>query len=151
MENGKKILLADDDVLIAGIYNEALKANGFFVELAFDGEQAIQKLEAMRSEGDTPVLVLLDIMMPKKNGLEVLQYIKRNAALKNIPIIMLTNLAENAEVEKALEAGAVMYLVKVQHTPREVALKVREVADAYNKNRGDIPKVETDGRDASAA
>ena len=136
LENGKKILLVDDDALIAGVYNEALKAAGFSVELAFDGEQAIEKLEAMHAKGDMPALMLLDVMMPKKNGLEVLAYMKQKTALKNIPVIMLTNLAESADVEKCLEAGAILYLVKVQHTPREVALKVHEVAESYSANKG---------------
>ena len=135
-ENGKKILLADDDALIAGVYNEALQAAGFSVELAFDGEQAIEKLEAMQTRGEMPALMLLDVMMPKKNGLEVLAYMKRKTALKNLPVIMLTNLAETADVERCLEAGAVLYLVKVQHTPGEIAAKVREVAESYGGHDG---------------
>ncbi len=148
-ESVKKILLADDDALIAGVYNEALKAAGFSVELAFDGEQAIEKLEAMHASGDMPALMLLDMMMPKKNGLEVLVYIKQKTALKNMPVIMLTNLGDATDVERALEAGAVMYLVKVQHTPREVVAKVREVAEAYAKDRGSVPLVEASAGDAT--
>ncbi len=135
-DNGKKILLADDDALIAGLHMEALKAAGFSVELAFDGEQAIEKLEKMREEGVMPAAVLLDIMMPKKNGLDVLRFMKGHEAFKRTPIIMLTNLADTEDVEKALEEGAVLYMVKVQYTPREVAAKVCEVVASY---AGDKP------------
>lgn len=135
-KTAKKILLAEDDALIAGMYSEALKASGFTVELAFDGEEAIKKLDEMYAAHDLPAVALLDIMMPKKNGLEVLMHIKRHNPMKYTPVIMLTNLSGTTDVDRALEAGAVMYLVKVENTPRQIAAKVREIADSYNQNKG---------------
>lgn len=132
--NGKKIFLAEDDPLIAGVYSEALKASGFVVELAFDGEQAIAVLDKMYEAKDLPAVILLDVMMPKKTGLDVLAHIKKHNLMKYTPVIMLTNLSETADVDRALEGGAVMYLIKVQNTPREVVAKVVEMVESYHGN-----------------
>lgn len=127
---GPLILIVEDDALIVALYTDVFKAQGFSVEVAFDGKQVLEKLETMRQEAHIPAIILLDVLMPKMNGLEVLDSIKKNNALKNIPIIMLSNLSTGEERERALTLGANMYLIKVDHTPTEIVKKIREVIES---------------------
>lgn len=126
-----KIFIVEDDPLMARLYERIFRLEKYGIELAFDGQEAIAKLEAMQEK---PTVVLLDIMMPKMNGFEVLRYIKRHSELKTIPVIMLTNLAGREDAERALELGAVLYLVKSQYEPREILQKVREIIEAYSRD-----------------
>ena len=124
------IFLVEDDALIVALYTDVLKAQGFSVEVAFDGKQALEKLEVMRVKAKIPAVILLDIMMPKMNGFEVLDSIKKNNALKDIPVIILSNASVSGEKDRAFQLGALMYLVKVEHTPMQVIQKVREVIES---------------------
>lgn len=126
-----KIFIVEDDPLMARLYERIFRLEKYTIEMAFDGQEAITKIEGM---SEKPTLVLLDIMMPKLNGFEVLKYIKRHPELKTIPVIMLTNLAGKEDAERALELGAVLYLVKSQYEPREILQKVREVMEAYSRD-----------------
>ncbi|MBI4837279.1 MAG: response regulator [Candidatus Portnoybacteria bacterium] len=137
------IFLIEDDPLMVRMYEKAFKLSGYEVEMAFDGEGALAKLEAAKSK---PTLILLDIMMPKLNGLEVLRRLKQDANLKNIPVIMLTNLAGEADAEKALGLGAVLYLVKSQYEPRQIVDKVKEIIGGYARKE-DIPEVKVATKD----
>ena len=119
-----RILIAEDDPLIAQLYRTTLTASGFIVEMAFDGEDVLTHLNKTK---ELPDLLLLDLLMPKLNGFDVLQQIKHNPALKNIPIVVLSNLTEWQNAEKALELGASLYMVKASYTPKEIVMKVKEV------------------------
>lgn len=119
-----KIYIVEDDPLMSRMYEKAFRLNGYDVELAFDGEEGLKKLEDMK---DKPTVVLLDIMMPKMSGFDVLKEVKASKGLKKIPIIVLTNLAGKDDAEKALKLGAALYLVKSQYDPKEVVEKVKEV------------------------
>src|SRR3989338_6119229 len=123
-----KIFLMEDDPLMIRMYEKAFKLSGYEVETAFDGEEGLTKLKAAEPK---PTLILLDIMMPKLSGFDVLKEIKKSQELKNIPVIALTNLAGQADAEKALELGAVLYLVKSQYDPQEVVNKIKEVISGY--------------------
>jgi len=81
---------------------------------------------------------MLDVMMPKMNGLQVLEKLKADPALKAIPVIMLTNLASQQDAETALSKGAVKYLIKSEHEPKEVADIVKEILAGYTRN--EVPK-----------
>lgn len=121
----RKVFLVEDDPLMIRMYERALKFSGFEVELAITGKEAMKKLEAMKEK---PPIVLLDIMMPEIDGFEVLRRMKNNPSLKNIPVIVLTNLSVGEETGvRALELGANLYLVKSQHTSQEVVERVKEV------------------------
>jgi DNA-binding response OmpR family regulator len=133
------IFLAEDDPLMSRMYERAFKAGGYTLDLASDGEEAITKLEKMETP---PVIALLDVMMPKKNGFDVLRQMKQSDKLKSVPVIMLTNLAGQSDADKALELGAVVYLVKSQYSPKEVINKVKEILSASSRN--DIPTVSTE-------
>jgi DNA-binding response OmpR family regulator len=120
-KNSPKILLAEDDLFLQRMYVEKLTQEGVFVVVASDGEKA---LELMRKE--KPDLVLLDILMPKKDGFEVLEEAKADAKLKSMPIILLTNLSETGDIKRARKLGADDYLIKSHFLPSEVVEVVKK-------------------------
>ena len=123
-----KILIVEDDPLMSRFYERNFRLNNYDVDLAINGEDAIAKLETMEPK---PTLILLDIMMPKLNGLDVLRHIKKNPILAPIPVVMLTNLASAEYADKAIELGAITYLVKSQYSAKEVVAKINELIGAY--------------------
>ena len=131
-----KILLVDDDPLLVRMYQKKFEIDGYQVSALFDGERV--QTEALYFKPD---LILLDIMMPKVNGLEVLKKIKSDSKTKNIPVILLTNLGgSQSDIDQGLELGAVSYLVKSNYTPKEVVEKVKEILQATVR---ELPKVKT--------
>ncbi|MCX6788246.1 MAG: response regulator [Candidatus Kaiserbacteria bacterium] len=129
--------MAEDDPLMSRMYERAFRLAGDELMMAHDGEEAITLLQKADPK---PVVILLDIMMPKLNGFDVLRKIKEDEKLKSIPVIMLTNLAGDSDAEKALSLGAVLYLVKSQYSPKEIVAKVTEIIAASVHGDG-IPKV----------
>jgi two-component system cell cycle response regulator len=129
-----RILIVEDDPLISRMYQSVFKFEEYDVDVARNGEEGLEMIRKVR-----PTLVLLDIMMPKLNGLDVLEEIKSDPKLKNIPVIVLTNLSGMKDAETALELGAVKYIVKSQHKPKDVVRQVKEILSGYT--RGDVPKV----------
>ncbi len=123
----KKILLVEDDNFIIDIYITKLKEVGFSVQSAVNGEDALAKIKQSK-----PDLVLLDIVLPQVTGFEFLQEIKSMPELKNVPVIVLSNLGQKKEVEKGLSLGAAKYLIKAHYTPTEVVEEIRAV---LNKNK----------------
>ena len=121
-----RILIVDDDPLIARMYETRMKAEGYDVEVATNGEEA---LATVRKE--TPDLILLDVMMPKLNGVETLKILKGEEKTKKIPVIILTNLGDRPEdVANAKKLGALDYLVKTQVSLKELSEKVKSVLGA---------------------
>lgn len=117
-----KVLLVEDDPLISRMYLKTFAVEGFEVQLAENGQQGLEKLVDFH-----PDIILLDVMMPEMNGLQMLQAVKADPATKAIPVIMLTNLAEVNTVEDATMGGAVKYIVKSDYDPADVADIVRSV------------------------
>lgn len=124
-----KVLLVEDDQLIQRMYQKIFMFEGHDVVIASDGEDGLRKAQA---EG--PTIILLDIMMPKMNGIEVLSHLKADPVTKNIPVIMLSNLAGDRDVETALSKGAVKYIIKSEYDPKEVADMVNEVIAGYTRD-----------------
>lgn len=129
-----KILIVEDDPLMARLYQKAFAFEGYQVDVSHDGEEGLKKIKDAK-----PTLVLLDIMMPKMNGLEVLDAVKANPAIKKIPIIVLTNLAADKDAETALMKGAVKYIVKSEYDPKQIVDMVKEILAGYT--REEVPKV----------
>lgn len=117
----KRIMIVEDDSFVMDIYETKLSQSGFDVILAVNGLEAVKKLE---KEADLPDLILLDIIMPYMDGLEVLKKIKGIDKLKNIPVVLLTNLSQKEEIEKGMKLGASDYLIKSHFTPSEVLEKI---------------------------
>jgi len=121
--------MAEDDSLLVHIYGKKFQANGFEIDFAMDGEEAISKLKNMETK---PSLVLLDGQMPRKSGFEVLEEMKKDPELKDIPVIFLTNLYEPTDERKGLNLGVVAYLIKSEYIPSEIVDKVKEVCEKYS-------------------
>lgn len=117
----KKILCVEDEEALQKTLGEVLKQEGYEVVSAFDGENGLNLVNS-----EKPDLILLDLIMPKMNGFEVLKKLKANEKTKEIPVIVLTNLESIGDVGKAIEAGATTYLVKVQYSLDEVLEKVKK-------------------------
>ena len=116
------LLLVEDDHFIRSMYQKKLSSEGFTVIEAVDGKEALEKAST------TPLdLIMLDIMLPKLGGWEVLAELKKDSRTKDIPVLMLTNIGSKPDVERALEMGAVDYLIKAHFIPSEVVSKIRNL------------------------
>jgi CheY-like chemotaxis protein len=111
----KKLLLVEDDFFIRDIYKIEAKDKGFVVYEAADGADALNMAKIAH-----PDAILLDIMLPKVNGLDVLKTIKSWPELKNTPVIMVTNIGDSAVYQQALQAGAADYLTKYNNPPQKI-------------------------------
>ena len=117
-----KILLIEDDPFLLSMYSTKFEIEGYAVACAEDGVKGL-KMSAV----ELPSIILLDIMMPKMNGFEVLEGLKKVETTKNIPVILLTNLNQKNEIERGLALGANDYLIKAHFMPSEVVEKIRQV------------------------
>lgn len=115
----KKILIVEDEELMYNLLQKKLTAGGYEVTIAKDG---VEGMEMMKKE--KPDLVLLDIVMPEKNGFEVMEEMKKYESLKNISIIVISNSGQPVEIDKAKELGAKDWLIKTEFDPQEVIDKV---------------------------
>lgn len=121
-KKGKKILLIEDDADISETYKMKLGANNFIVEIAADGEDGMEKIKSFR-----PDLVLLDIVMPRKDGFDFLEELRSETEeTKKIPIVILSNLASPIDIEQGKRLGAKDWWVKSFNTPSQIAQKVVE-------------------------
>ena len=122
----KTILLVEDDPFLIDIYTTKLKEGGFSVEVAAGGEEGLRKLKEKSFD-----LLVLDIVLPRIDGWKVLEEIKnqglKNKNLKDLKIIVLSNLGQKEEVEKGLKLGAIKYLIKAHYTPSEVVEEIRKI------------------------
>ena len=117
----RKILVIEDEETLRRTLIQYLQEENFDVLGATDGEQGV---ELVKSE--KPDLVLLDIILPKKNGFQVLEEIKQNKTTKNIPVIILTNLESMEDIQKAFDKGAMTYLVKSEYKLEDIVKKINE-------------------------
>src|SRR4030042_2107157 len=122
MANKKVILLVEDDIFVSDIYQTKLGQEGFRVLTAENGTEAIKKLKE-----SVPDLILLDIVMPYMDGMEVLRKLKEKKEWKDIPVMLLTNLSDKEKVDEGMGMGASDYLIKSHFTPSEVVAKVRSL------------------------
>jgi DNA-binding response OmpR family regulator len=118
----KRILFIEDESVLQKTFGEILNQEGYEMISALDGEAGLKLAKAKK-----PDLILLDLVLPKINGFEVLKKMKEGPETKNIPVIILTNLEGMGDVEKAIEMGAKTYLVKAQYTLEEVIEKIKKV------------------------
>ena len=118
----KKILFIEDESAFHKTFGEVLKQEGYQMISALDGEVGLRLAET-----EKPDLILLDLILPKINGFEVLKKLQENEETKKIPIIVLTNLEGIKDIDKAIELGATTYLVKAQYTLEEVVEKINKV------------------------
>ena len=124
MNPNKKILVIEDEATLQKALNEVLSEEGYEVISSLDG---LKGLELAKKE--TPDLILLDIILPKMDGFEVLKRIKEDDKISEIPVIILTNLSDINDIQKALDLGATTYLVKADFHLEDVLKKIKKVLD----------------------
>lgn len=123
-----KVLIIEDDEMLVNMYAAKFEADGFIVEKALNGRKGIEIAKEVN-----PDIILLDIMMPEVDGFTVLKELKSETSdIKDKPIVMLTNLGQDEDIEKGTQLGACDYLVKANLTPSQVVTKIKEVLIKYN-------------------
>ena len=125
MADNKKILIVEDEPSLLEMYTLKLEKEGYLVVGAVDGLEGVEK-----AKQEKPDLILMDVMLPKIDGFHAIEEIKKEDPLKNVPVILLTNLGQDEDVKKGREFGAVDYLVKANITPAQIAAKVAEIFKA---------------------
>lgn len=120
-ENALKILLVEDDPFLSNLLKVRLQRENIDVTLARDGEEAIKDLTANR-----PSLILLDLILPKKSGFEILEKISTDPQLKDMPVIIISNLGQTSDIQRGKELGAVEYFVKAKISIDDLVGKVKE-------------------------
>ena len=118
----KYILLIEDDPFLIDIYTTKFREANFEVEVVEDGEKALTSLKERK-----PDLLLLDIVLPNVDGWEILREIREDSNLKDLKVVILSNLGQKEEVEKGFKLGAAKYLIKAHHTPTEVVEEVKKI------------------------
>jgi CheY-like chemotaxis protein len=134
-----KVLLIEDDPLIYRLYQKLFSLEGFEIELAENGQLGLEKLKTFH-----PDILLMDIMMPTMNGIEMLTQLKSDPNTKDIPVIVLTNIADMNITQMALSKGAVLCIIKSQTEPSDVINSVKAVlakaAPSAQSDQAEEPK-----------
>lgn len=117
----KKILIIEDEELINGLLEKKLSQQGYSVKVANDGQEGLEALKEER-----PDIVLLDIIMPRKNGFEVMEEMQKEGWLKDVPVIIISNSGQPVELDRAKKLGAKDWLIKTEFDPQEVIEKVKK-------------------------
>ncbi|MGM0628954.1 MAG: response regulator transcription factor [Patescibacteria group bacterium] len=120
----KKIMIIEDDKLLRDMMSRKLEKEGYQVFLVVDGSEGEKQVRETN-----PDVILLDLILPGVNGFELLETIKNDEALKDIPVIILSNLGQKSEVDRGMELGASDYLVKAHFTPGEIVEKLKKVSE----------------------
>lgn len=116
----KRVLIIEDNQVLANLYRGSLAGAGFAVEVAPDGEDGIARAKAA-----VPDVILLDLMLPKKNGLDVLNHLRADERFKGVPVLLLSNAYTPARTKELWDAGATQVLVKANTTPKQILESVR--------------------------
>lgn len=116
----QKILIAEDDKYLANAYRVKLTKAGFDVKIALDGQEAISMLSAF-----TPDVIILDIVMPRKDGFATLEALKKNPQWKHIPVIIASNLGQKEDIERGLSLGAQDFIVKSELSLNALIEKIK--------------------------
>ena len=131
------VLLIEDELFIRELYQNRLQKSGFSVLVASDG------MEGFNLASKNPDIILLDIMLPKMNGMEVLAKLKNNSQTSIIPVVMLTNLGQESIIKEAFKNGCLGYIMKMRVTPSELSQRVEEFL-ANPTQKMDVAKIDLD-------
>ena len=125
------ILLVEDDKFLRDLMKQKLIKVGYNVLVAVDGEEGLKMAESEKYD-----IVLLDLILPGINGFEVLRGIKSNPKISSIPVIVLSNLGQKEDVERAMKLGAVDFMIKAHFTPQEIVDKIKSVIHQARESQG---------------
>jgi len=139
------VLVVEDTDLLRRMYSDRLETDGYRVLGAADGLEALSLLRT-----DTPDLILLDLIMPKMSGLEVLSLVKKDPRLKAVPVLILSNLGEDEDIRRGIELGAVDYMIKNDARPADVSEKISAVLRVAGSRGGDRSSFKLVVRDREA-
>src|SRR3989344_7656292 len=117
-----KILIVEDDKFLRDLIAQKLEREGFLVVLAFGGEEALKKVKS-----DHPNLILLDLLLPGIDGFGVLRSLKKDMGALMPPVIVLSNLGQKEDMERARGEGAEDFMIKAHFTPGEIVEKIKSV------------------------
>jgi DNA-binding response OmpR family regulator len=120
MDINLKVLLVEDDPFLSNLLKVRLQKENVDVVLARDGEEALKRIEENK-----PGLVLLDLILPKKSGFEILEKVSTDPQLKDMPIIILSNLGQTSDIQRGKELGAVEYYVKAKISIDDLVGKIK--------------------------
>lgn len=122
---GESVLVVEDTELLRRIYTDKLAQEGYKVFQAADGLECLNMVRTQPLD-----IVLLDLVMPRMSGLEALETLKRDPRTKNLPVIILSNLGQDSDIQRGLDLGAVDYLIKNSAKPADVSAKIRATLDS---------------------
>jgi two-component system alkaline phosphatase synthesis response regulator PhoP len=118
----KKILIIEDEKAIADAMRTGLTEAGYDAESVYDGEEGLKRAKDLK-----PDLILLDLLLPKKDGMSVLHELREDESTKNIPVMILSQLSDTDKISEGVALGVVGYLVKVDFSLAEVVEKIKSV------------------------
>ncbi len=121
MEGVKKILLVEDEPMLSNLLRQRLEKESFVVTTAHDGNEAVEILKK-----EKPDLILMDIILPKMSGFEVMEAMKGDPAIQAAPVVVVSNLGQESDVERGQSLGAVGYFVKAQMSVEDLVSKIKE-------------------------
>jgi len=122
-DSPKKILIIEDDKFLRELISNKLAKRGYELIQAVDGEQGFEK-----TKKEKPDVILLDLILPGIDGFEVLSKIRKEKDIAETPVLILSNLGQKEDIEKALNLGAADYLIKAHFTPEEIVEKIGEMS-----------------------
>jgi len=135
MPTASKILIIEDDHFISMLMKARLDKEGFQVTQAFDGEEALNILKK-----DRPSLIILDLIMPKISGFEVMETISKDPQFSKVPVIVLSNLGQESDIQKVKALGAVLHLTKVKTTIDDIVKGVKSLVVPATMVGADSPR-----------
>ncbi len=121
MVNEKVIVIIEDEKMLAEMYGDKLKRSGFKIYSALDAEEGLELIKEIK-----PNLVLLDILLPRENGVSLLAKVRKVAEIASVPVIVFSNYDDGDTKKQAGDLGAKEYLIKTNYTPQEIVEKIRE-------------------------
>ncbi|MEM4270576.1 MAG: response regulator [Candidatus Pacearchaeota archaeon] len=124
----KRVLLIEDEMRLHKLFEDLFRAENLELISAYDGQSGLNFIQATM-----PDLIILDLILPRKSGFEVLEEIKKDSNLENIPVIVLTNVENKSEIEKAKELGVKDYLIKANYSLEDILKKIREILEEKEK------------------
>jgi len=134
MNNKPTILLVEDDPFLSSVLRMKLEKESFKVVRAADGDEA---LNFLTEQGVKPDLILLDLILPKKNGFEVLETIRQDPLLEKLPVIIISNLGQPSDIERGKALGVIDYFIKARLSVEELVNKVKKETETIKQSKSE--------------